>query len=468
MEPVFIESLGVHVPRYRLDAEEAARFWGARRPPGRRAVANWDEDPVTMSVTAGRVCLDRAGAVAVDAVLLASTTLPYAEKQCAALVAEALDLPQDVDTFDVTSSLRAGMQAVRLAADRVRATGQRVLVVAADLRVAAPDTPAEITGGDAAAAILLGPSGPVEVGWVASRYATWLSHWRLADERYGQDADSRFVAQRTQQSLEAMIEAAAKTAADGAAGLAAVAAATPVPQAFRRAVRAGNVPDDVAVHGPDLQGEIGYAGVAGPFLSLAAALEQAGPGDAVAWIGDGDGAEAAVVRVGVAQPFGSELAGARDGGRALTYGGFLRLRKIVGDIPTSPFSSEIAQAREATHTARLRGLRCSTCDTVAYPPQPVCTTCGHDGDMEAVPLAQTGRLFTFTVEHLYPNAERRLAMGVVDLDGGGRFYGPIADAAPEELEVGMRLRLVYRRLHLGGGFVNYFWKATPDKEAAHA
>lgn len=468
MKPVFIESLAVHVPRYRLDAGEAAMFWEASRAPGVRAVANWDEDPVTMGVAAARRCLDASPSATVGTLLLASTTLPYAEKQCAALVAEALDLPPEVDTLDVASSVRAGTQALRLAADRVRATGQRVLVIAADMRMAAPDSPAETSGGDAAAAFLLGPSGPVELQWVSGRYETWLSHWRLADERYGHEADSRFVSKLSQEAFEGMLEEVERAAAARGAPLSLVAAATPIPQALRRAVREAQLPGDVNISGPDLQDTIGYTGAAGPLLSLAAALEGAQAGSSVAWISVGDGADAALAIVGVAEPFGVTLSQALTGGRALGYGGYLRVRRILGDLPMAPFSSEIAQWRDAQHTARLRGGRCPACDAISYPPQPVCPSCRHDGSMVSVPLSRTGRLFTYTVEHLYPNAERQLAMGVVELDDGGRFYGPMADASPEELHIGMRVRLAYRRLHLGGGFINYFWKATPAGEADEA
>jgi uncharacterized OB-fold protein len=49
-------------------------------------------------------------------------------------------------------------------------------------------------------------------------------------------------------------------------------------------------------------------------------------------------------------------------------------------------------------------------------------------------------------------------MAVVDLDGGGRFYGQVVPSAT--VEIGTRVRLVPRRLHDGGGAAQYFWKIT--------
>ena len=49
-------------------------------------------------------------------------------------------------------------------------------------------------------------------------------------------------------------------------------------------------------------------------------------------------------------------------------------------------------------------------------------------------------------------------MAVVALDGGARFYGQVVPSA--SVEIGDRVRLVPRRLHLGGGAVQYFWKVT--------
>ena len=91
------------------------------------------------AVAAGASCLRGQDRSSVDAVLFASTTHPFREKQGAALLARALDLPREVRTVDTSGSLRAGLQALRVALDAVAAgSSRRVLVVASDCRLAAP------------------------------------------------------------------------------------------------------------------------------------------------------------------------------------------------------------------------------------------------------------------------------------------------------------------------------------------
>src|SRR5262249_62351648 len=76
---------------------------------------------------------------AADALFLATTSSPYAEKQLAAVVATALDLPRTVAVADFGGSTRAGMAALRAAFDGVRAGSlARAIVVAAGAPPAAP------------------------------------------------------------------------------------------------------------------------------------------------------------------------------------------------------------------------------------------------------------------------------------------------------------------------------------------
>jgi hydroxymethylglutaryl-CoA synthase len=143
-----------YVPRYRLPREVIAREWGGMPGPGERAVANDDEDSLTMAINAALGLPAEAGRP--EAVVFATTTPPYAEKQGAATIAAVLDLPPTTRTLDVGSTLRAGTSAVLAALDAVAAGGaQRVLVTAADCRLGESESP-EQSFGDAGAALLVG------------------------------------------------------------------------------------------------------------------------------------------------------------------------------------------------------------------------------------------------------------------------------------------------------------------------
>src|SRR3990172_13031204 len=123
---VGIISYGAYVPMFRLPF--AAIGAGSRKAgggSGERAVANFDEDSVTMAVAAATNCLEGIDRATVDGVLFASTSYVYKEKQAASLVAKALDLRRDVVTADFADSLRAGTTALRAAVDSVKAGSAR-------------------------------------------------------------------------------------------------------------------------------------------------------------------------------------------------------------------------------------------------------------------------------------------------------------------------------------------------------
>ena len=86
-EMLGIKSYGAYIPLHRLSRAEISRAWGGPPLPGEKAVANYDEDSLTMAVAACRDCLRGADRTAVDGLYFASTTFPYREKQSAAVVA---------------------------------------------------------------------------------------------------------------------------------------------------------------------------------------------------------------------------------------------------------------------------------------------------------------------------------------------------------------------------------------------
>lgn len=462
---VGIERCGVHIPRYRLSGAAVSAFWGGRDTGAARAVKNWDEDVLTMAVAAATRCLEGVDPATIDTVILASTTFPYAEKQSAALLVEALNLSTEVDAVDVASSLRSGTQALRLATDRAAVSGRRVLVVASDARRARPESREEVAWGDAAAAVLVGPEPVAELTWVDRSAETWLSTWRLEGERYGNEADARFASQRTVASLQRGLDAGVKAAADAGEAITTVAVAAQNPKDVLTALGRTGLPDGVQRVGADTFARVGYPGAAAPLLVLAEALDALDRPGTVLWSSVGDGADAALVHVR-GQASDSGLAVQLDRGRALSYAQYVRVNEIIPDAPVVPFSSEIEQWRNAGRTARLQAARCRSCGFVAYPPQPVCPECKTHDHFEDHTLPHRGRIYTYTVEHLYPNAERRLAMAVVEFEDGTRLYCPVTDTPVEDLDVGVPVSLTYRRLHKGGGFVNYFWKAVVDGSEA--
>jgi len=54
---------------------------------------------------------------------------------------------------------------------------------------------------------------------------------------------------------------------------------------------------------------------------------------------------------------------------------------------------------------------------------------------------------------------------IVDFDGGGRYRCEITDVRPDELVIGARVEMTFRRIWTAQGVHNYFWKARPAGRA---
>src|SRR5215470_16451334 len=189
-----ITGFGGYIPYYRLAHKEIARAWGGRGGDGERAVAGTDEDSITMAVEAVRDAAGGENVKAVDGLILATTTSPYGEKQGSAVIAAAADLRHDIRTADYTNSLRAGTSAMLAAADSVKAgSASRIIVAAADTRLAQPKSANERLYGDGAAAIEIGRDGVLAELIASHSIADEITDvWRKGGERFTSGWEERF------------------------------------------------------------------------------------------------------------------------------------------------------------------------------------------------------------------------------------------------------------------------------------
>ncbi len=157
-----IVAYGAYVPRLRLSrtaAVEANSWFNAglkSLAKGERSMCNWDEDSLTMAVEAARDCLGEDVPGDLKSIALASTTLPFEDRQNAGILATALNANEDVLTGDVSSSQRAGTQGLAAALKSAAADGGTALYVAADKRRSKSGSTQELMYGDGAAAQVLG------------------------------------------------------------------------------------------------------------------------------------------------------------------------------------------------------------------------------------------------------------------------------------------------------------------------
>jgi 3-hydroxy-3-methylglutaryl CoA synthase/uncharacterized OB-fold protein len=464
---VGITRASTYFPRRRLDRALIAKAWGTRAS-GTRTVAGVDEDALTMAVEAGMACLADADVPAVDAVHFASTSAPYHEKQVASVIATALDCRRDVAVADFAGSGRAALAALRAACDAVAAsTHARVLVTAADARVAEPESDLEALLGDGAAAVLVARDGVIAELVSSASIAEEFTHlYRTDEQRFVQVADARFGAQYGYGAVVPEAVRAAVAKAGVALGdVAWLALAAPDARAAQDVAKKLGV--DPARVVPSLVAEAGVLGTPDPLVLLARALESAQPGDLVVVAAYGEGADALVFRATGAlaaarpRPQASCLAG---GMPMASYEKYLKARNVLPvDYQGEPFPTYL-EWKELKQDIRLYGSRCEACGLVQYPMARVCLGCKARERMVDHKLTRRGTVFTFTIDNLAPVAEHPMPMLVIDLDGGGRVYLQGTDAATGEIAIGTPVVLTFRRLHESGGNRNYYWKARPRTE----
>lgn len=465
---VGITSYGAYVPSLRLSLNVFRK--GLK---GEKALANFDEDSVTMAVAAIIDCLQGFERASVDGLFFATTTSPYKEKQAATIIAVAADLRRDLITADYANTLKSGTNALRSAADAVAAgTAKHVIVASADTRLGAPGSFFEQSFGDGAAAILIGDEDVV-ASLEASHSVCHeiMDVWRIENSIYVHSSEGRF----------AGVEGYHKAMAEAVTGL---------------LKKTGLKPDDfarVVFYSPDprssaqLAGKLGFdiksqlqdplfdftgnTGTPYAMMLLVAALEESKPGDQILLANYGNGADAFVFKVtesiknlgprkGIKHHLSSKQV-------IDDYRTYLFCRGILPDMnPTYPvpFGNISAPAlfREVDKNLRLHGVKCDSCGAVQYPPQRICAKCRKKDQFHPVRLSdKKGKVFSFSMDHVSSMIDSPAVIAVIDFDGGGRMECLVTDRVVKDIHIGMEVEMTFRKLFQREDVVNYFWKAKP-------
>ena len=464
-----ISAFGAYVPRYRLGPE--TQDWGSA---GQRSVANFDEDSVTMAVAAGIDCLSGHDRQEIDGLLFATTTPPYAEKQCASIIATALDLRRDIFTADITDVLRAGTTALKSALDSVAAgSAKKVLVVASDNRQGAPKGDAERNSGDGAVAFII--SGEDLIAEQAGFYTiseNMMDTWRSAGDRFVRSWEDRFA---IEEGLERILGEAVSgfMAKEGLAvqDVALLALYSPDARRHGQMVRQlGFKPEQVQ---EPLFDRMGNTGAAFPLMLLAGALENGTPDQLLLTVSYGDGSDVMGFRTTARiEDCRSSLgvSGYLDSGRMLdSYETYARWRDVwITDSssrrPQAQSPSVTAIWREGEQNIRFHGEVCNQCGYVQYPPQRVCVECQTRDDATPIRLSdQPGKVFTYSLDYLAGTVDTPLAIVVVDFEPGGRVLCMMTDRETSEVKIGLPVEMSFRKIRVVNGIHNYYWKAVPRR-----
>ena len=456
-----IISAAGYVPHWRLQRSAIGTFHGGRGAPGARAVASYDEDSTTLAVEAARPALADAGPDAVPAVLLFASASPtYLEKTNATVIHAALQLPASTAAYDAGGAVRSGIGSLRAALDSTLTT----LVAAGELRTGMPNGADETAGGDAGAALVVGDGDAVIAEYLGAASATreFLDRWRTPGELRTKQWEEKFG-----ENNYVALSGAAWADALASAGLSAedVTAAIVVGPHSRAvgAVRKRlGLPASVEV-----AKEIGSAGAAEAALHLAAQLDVADPGDVIALVALSDGADVVLFRatdaISAHRPSRPVQAQIDAGDDSLPYAKYLAWRAVMApEPPRRPEPARVsasAAGRSVEWKYGFVGSRDRSSGAVHLPPARVSFDGGAVDDMERIPMADVlGTVVTLTVDRLAYSPSPPVIFAVVDFDGGGRLPLELTDARPEQVAVGSRVEMTFRRLNSADGIANYFWK----------
>lgn len=120
----------------------------------------------------------------------------------------------------------------------------------------------------------------------------------------------------------------------------------------------------------------------------------------------------------------------------------------------------------------LHGMRCTSCHTLhPWWERYTCEVCKHRELVEER-LAGTGELTNYTVVYYPPRdflGQEPYVVGHIEMDEGVLLPAPVVEVAPEDVEVGMRVRATLRRMKIGHeGDIYYSYKFVRDAAAPAA
>ena len=474
-----ITSYGAYIPRYRINRKtifNAMGFLGNVPSPGEKAVANWDEDSVSMATDASIDCLRGIDRTKLDGVYFATTSQPYVVRQNSAIIANALDVKPESRTNDFLSCAKSGTSALLAAFDAIKgAAASNVLVCSADCRVGKPGSPQEYLFGDGGAALLAGTENVIATfdGSYSVSY-DFTDRWKAVGEKFEHAWEDRFI--RDEGYNKIIVEAVSgllKKCNITIKDIAKIAYCYPYPREHAAlAKKLGAEPTQVQ---DNMLATVGDTGAAYSLMMLVAALEDAKPGDKIMVVSFGNGSDAILLTVTeninkVMSTMGikGNLAHRKELSSYEKYAAFHKAIPIDigmrGEVIS--FTAFSMLWRDRKNISALYGTKCKRCGTLQYPAARICVKpkCRAIDEMEPYRFSdKKATVFSYTGDNLAASISPPAIYGLLDFEGGGRAFLDFTDCDLDEVKVGMPVELLFRRKYVdeGRGISGYFWKAVP-------
>ena len=416
-----------------------------------------------------------------DALVFASTSGPFLDRQQAGIIATALSLDGEIRTLDVTSSQRAALGALSQACESVRAGAGEVLLVAAEKRRAMAKSPGELAWGDGAVSVSVG-AGKALLELVGGTVETvdFLDHYRGARQEFDYDWEERWIRDEgLAKIVPATVSRLLEQTGVPADAVSHFVLPTTIGRAAAKVARQAGLAGESVVD--DLSGQVGETGTAHPLLMALHALEtRVKPGDHLLVCSFANGCEALLFRATDAiagyrapQPVSAALAARQPEDNYFKYLAFNELVRIDEGKrgEAAEYQTSLSTAyRNRDMLLGLVGGRCTRCGTLQFPRARVCVNpqCRATDTQEPYSFRdEPAKVVSWSADYLAFTPSPPSHYGMIDFENGGRLMTDFADVDVGEIEVGMDVGMRFRikSLDRQRGLPRYFWKAVPLRSA---
>jgi hypothetical protein len=120
--------------------------------------------------------------------------------------------------------------------------------------------------------------------------------------------------------------------------------------------------------------------------------------------------------------------------------------------------------REMPQRYRLEAAQCKQCGKISFPPRLVCNSCSSR-EFTTTKLSDYGKIISYTTIRVAPAdfaTQVPYNIAIVESDNGVRVTTQVVDCKPESLEIGKKVKFVFRKLYEEGhtGIICYGYKTV--------
>jgi uncharacterized OB-fold protein len=111
----------------------------------------------------------------------------------------------------------------------------------------------------------------------------------------------------------------------------------------------------------------------------------------------------------------------------------------------------------------LIGTECTHCGEKFFPPRKICPNCRRHGEIRKYKFTGKGEIYSYTIIHAAPDGfefQKPYPVAIIKLVEGPLVTAQIVDCKPDEIEIGSKVEMVFRKIFAGGkeGTIRYGYK----------